>query len=374
MRNESVAALDIRSDEICSVIAEKGVNNTFIIKSKYSVPYDGYAEGEFLDVESFVGAVRSVFGNLVASSSGKIRTVYVGVPCEFIETVRTDKILSFHGPHKIAEKHLAAVEKLSTPKSDGNYTVIASSPLYYCLSDKRRLLNPLGSVSDSLRARLCFYTCNNYFMNFVRRAFGAFPAVKNIIWVPQNYAEAYYLFGAEQKNGYSLLFDFGYISSTFSVVCGNAVAFSEAFSIGVGHLYLLLMEALEIPYPAAEELAKKVNLNAKERLSTSESVTYDGEMYSYPSSKLRDILKEGLDGVCETIEACIQSFKEKNLSGFPVYITGEGAGVIRGASEHIASRLVTAVETAAPPVPYYNKPKYSSLLSLLSVALDGVCG
>ena len=43
MRRKSVAVLDVRSSEITAVVGERGVNNTFIIKSKYSCAYDGYA-------------------------------------------------------------------------------------------------------------------------------------------------------------------------------------------------------------------------------------------------------------------------------------------------------------------------------------------
>ncbi|MDE7380202.1 MAG: hypothetical protein K2N14_04025 [Clostridia bacterium] len=71
------------------------------------------------------------------------------------------------------------------------------------------------------------------------------------------------------------------------------------------------------------------------------------------------------------IEACIQSFVSKDMTGAPIGITGEGVGVIRGTIEHFSSRLVTPVEVIAPRVPYYDKPQFSSLFSLLSAALCG---
>ena len=60
MRTNCVAILDIRSAEITALVGERGVNGTFIIKSKYTCAYDGYAEGELLDVENFVSAVCDV--------------------------------------------------------------------------------------------------------------------------------------------------------------------------------------------------------------------------------------------------------------------------------------------------------------------------
>ncbi|MDE7256798.1 MAG: hypothetical protein K2N50_02435 [Clostridia bacterium] len=371
MRNKSVTVLDIRSSEICAAIAEKGVNNTFIIKSKYSQPYEGFAEGEILDADDFISAIQTALGNILSSVDIPAKRIYVSVPCEFTEAVQTDKVLSFQSSQRISPRHIQTLITNSKPVAQADETFIRCGALFYVLSDKRRLVNPLGMVSDSLRARLCFFKCKTVFLDMVTHALGGFTSVKDIIWLPQNYAEGLYLFEPEKRDGYSILFDLGFISSTFSVVCGNGVAFSEAFSIGIGHIAVLLMEALNIPYAAALELMKKVNLNAKDTHSSVCECTVDGEIYSFQANELRALIKEGLDGICEMIETCLQSFTPKDLTGAPIYITGEGVNVIRGTIEHFSSRLVTPVEVTAPKLPYYDKPQFSSLFSLLNAALSG---
>ncbi|MCM1545630.1 MAG: hypothetical protein NC033_01200 [Clostridiales bacterium] len=371
MRNKSVTVLDIRSSEICAAIAEKGVNNTFIIKSKYSKPYEGYAEGELLDIDDFISAVREALGNIISSVDSPVKCVYVSVPCEFIRTVQTDKVISFQSSQRISPRHIQSLIDASKPKTCEGETIIKCGALYYVLSDKRRLVNPLGMVSDSLRARLSFFKCKTVFTDTVTRALKAFETVKDIRFLPQNYAEGLYLFAPEQRDGYSVLFDFGAISSAFSVVCGGGVAFSEAFSIGTGHIAVLLMEALDVPYTVASELIKKVNLNAKETYSGELEYSEDGKIYRFSSNELRSLIREGLDGICEMLETCLQAFTPKDLTGAPVNITGEGVGVIRGTIEHFSSRLVSPVEVIAPALPYYDKPQFSSLFSLLHAALGG---
>lgn len=371
MRNKSVTVLDIRSSEICAAIAEKGVNNTFIIKSKYSQPYEGYAEGEILDADDFASAIKTALGNVLSSADSPAKRIYVSVPCEFIQAVQTDKVLSFQSSQRISPRHIQTLIDNSRPIVKAEETIIRCGALYYVLSDKRRLVNPLGMVSDSLRARLCFFKCKTVFTDMVTRALNGFTSIRDIDWLPQNYAEGLYLFEPEKRDGYSILFDLGFISSTFSVVCGNGVAFSEAFSIGIGHIAVLLMEALDIPYSVAFELMKKVNLNAKDKQSSVCEYVEDGNPYRFPAQQLKSLIKEGLDGICEMIETCIQSFTPKDLTGAPVYITGEGVNVIRGTIEHFSSRLVTPFEVIAPKLPYYDKPQVSSLFSLLNAALCG---
>ena len=368
MRKKSVAVLDIRSLEITAVVGERGVNNTFIIKSKYSCSYDGYAEGEMVDENSFLSAVTDVVKSTVAAVGG-IKTFYVGVPAEFTKVVQSDKVMSFPSAKKISSDDCEYLAGMSMPEESKDYRIIRHSCMYYVLSDKRKLIDPVGTVSDSLRGTFCFYQCSNKFINLISNAFKKISSVTDIKLIPSVYAEAVYLLPPEQRDECAILFDLGYISSSYSVVYGNGIAFCESFSIGIGHLAVYLMTELNIPFEVASALLSQLNLNAKETLSGFIECMYEGRNYKYSAIILRDKVREGLDGICETIEECIQSFKGKNLETKPMFITGESVKTVRGTVEHISNRLVKNIEVIAPQVPYYDKPQYSSLLSLLDTAL-----
>lgn len=372
MRKKSVAVLDIRSSEITAVVGERGVNNTFIIKSKYTCAYDGYAEGELIDGDSFEAAVNEVVGSTI-SALGGIKTFYVGVPAEFTHVAQTDKVMSFQSAKKITEDDCDYLAAMSKPEDAKDYRTVRHSCMYYVLSDKRKIINPVGVISDSLQGKFCFYQCSNKFVAAISKAFKKFSSIADVRLIPTAYAEAIYLIPPEQRDEYAVLFDLGYISSSYSVVCGNGLAFCEAFSIGIGHLAAYLMSELEIPFEVATAFLSQVNLNAKETLGGFEEYVYEGQNYKYSTIILRDKIREGLDGICETIEECIQGFKGKNLDGKPMLITGESVRTIRGTAEHISNRLVRNVEVVAPAVPYYDKPQFSSILSLLDTALTDAC-
>ncbi len=361
--------LDIRSSEICAAVGERGVNNTFIIKSKYSCEYDGYADGELLDVKSFNSAVTECVKNTLAAAGCKVTKFFVGVPGEFLRVINTDKVLSFPSPKKIRGAQLDQLNELSRPQPVSGFTEIKCSPVYYVMSDKRRMIDPYGCVTDSLRAKLCWFLCKSSFAECVVNALNRFSSVRDVEFIPSPLAEVNYLLAPELRDGCAALFDLGYISSTYSVSCGNGVLFSRSFSVGIGHVAVLLSEELNIPFEVASEFLSKVNLNAKEHLTSIQEIRYEGQIYSFSTANLRDIIREGLDGICETIEACRQSFGEKDMSGKPLYVTGEGVKIVRGTAEHLSSRLVCAVNVVAPTVPYYDKPQFSSLYSLLDAAL-----
>lgn len=368
MRANSAAVLDIRSSEITALVGERGVNNTFIIKSKYTCAYDGYAEGELLDIESFKSAVREVVKNTLASSDG-IKSFFVGVPGEFSKLICTDNVISFKSAKKISSADCKTLVETSTPEIGGDWKIIRHSCPYFVLSDKRKVIDPVGTVSDSLLGKCSFYLCNTTFADCVTEVLLKFKAIDSVSFIPMNYAEAMYLLDDEVRGDCAVLLDMGYISSTYSVACGNGLLFSEAFSLGAGHLAYYLSSDLEIPFPVAEVFLAKINLNAKEKLTSDEEVIFEGKTYVYSTSDLRNLIREGLDGICETIEECRQSFVGRNINGKTLYVTGECIKTVRGTVDHISGRLEKTVEIVAPKIPYYDKPQFSSVLSLLDMAL-----
>lgn len=369
MRTNCVAILDIRSAEVTAVIGERGVNGTFIIKSKYTCAYDGFAEGEFLDVENFISAVKDVVKSTLAGGSG-IKSFYVGVPGEFLKLINVDKVLSFPSAKKINASDCRTLIELSTAIDEEQWKTIHHSCLYYVLSDKRKVIDPIGAVTDSLQGKCSFFQCKKSFMDCVSLVLKRFKEIASVNFIPLNCAEAMYLVEPEFRDECAVLFDFGYISSTYSVICGNGLLFSESFSVGIGHIAFYLMTELDIPFEVASTYLSMVNLNAKEKLTSIEECIYEGKTYKYSTAKLRDIIREGLDGICETVEECRQSFSGKNIDGKPLLVTGEGIKVVRGTADHLAGRLVKNVDVIAPKVPYYDKPHFSSMLSLLNMALE----
>lgn len=369
MLNKSVAVVDVRSYEITAAVAERGVNGTFVIKSKFSSAYDGYAEGSLIDVRSFTSALTQAVRSVLNSCGDRIKKLYIGVPGEFTKVVNTDKGIAFQSTKKVSKSDVAALEEASRPADGDAWRFMSYGCQYYMLSDMRRVVEPVGMLSDSLRGKMCFYMCSSSFAECVENALEGFTGVHGIKFLPTVHAEAMYLIPTERRDEYAVLLDFGYISSTYSVICGNGVAYSQSFSLGAGHLTVYLTEALGVPYKVAEALLGMVNLNMRDGSSRTLEYMYEGKMYTFPAAEVNAKVREGLDGICGVIEECMQGFTEKDLGSKPLCLTGECAESVRGAADHISGRLVKAVNITAPRIPYYDKPTFSSLFSLLDMAL-----
>lgn len=364
-----VAVLDIRSAEMTAVVGERGVNNTFIIRSKYTVQYDGYAEGELLGKDSFVSAIGEAVRYTLSSNKG-IKTFYVGVPGEFLRLENVDKSISLQGSKRVTQSDIMDLEDMASPPNGKEWRTIRHSCLYYVLSDARKVIDPVGNTSEYLLGRFSFYRCSTAFIGSVLKAFKPFKEIADIKLIPVNYAEAMYLVEPEKRDECAVLIDIGYISSTYSVVCGNGLLYSESFSVGIGHVAYYLSAELDIPFEVAVTFLSSVNLNAKENPASIEECTYEGQVYSFPAVFLRDRIREGLDGICETIEECRQGYNGNNIGFKPLIVTGEGINTVKGAVGYISGRLLNGVEVVYPKVPYFDKPQYASLFSILNMALD----
>ena len=102
MRNESVAILDIRSDEVTFLLGSRGVNNTFVFSGTHTEKYEGYSIGNgFFDVSSFCHAVTVAITSVRQNYNGTIEEVYVGVPSGFISLKTKGHTISYPSKRKV---------------------------------------------------------------------------------------------------------------------------------------------------------------------------------------------------------------------------------------------------------------------------------
>lgn len=369
MNRKSVTLLNIQSNEVTALIGERGVNNTFVFKGIKTEKYDGFADGRFFDIKNLASAVKSAIFGLREYCQCDFKEVYVGVADEFITLVTKKHFIGFSSAKKITAVDVDSLYNGGLPEKADNFTLIKQSSMYYCLSDKRRTINPVGFLSSSLEGYLCYFLCDNYFIENLNKILYDL-GVKSVKFLPNSLSQTNYLIPNETRDEYAILLDIGYISSTFCVALGNGLVFQKSFSLGGGHISAYVCEKLDLPFDIAETLIRRVNLSGKINLEAMVEYTYDGKENYVKVKKINDAVKEGLDIICETVNNCLQLAENKNLEYKPVYLTGDGVTFIRGAREHISGRLNKVVEVLSPNLPYYNKPSQSSILSLLEMALE----
>lgn len=373
MRNQSVAVLDIRSYEITFLIGAKGVNGTFVFRGSKSEKYEGFTTDGFLDEASFQQALKNCISSVLQNYDGKIDEVFVSVPSAFVSLQTKGQTVSFPVKRKLTKEAFDGLYEagLSSLLAEGN--VVGKSEMYFSIGDNRKYFSAeslLGTATSVLQGALCYYFAKDEFVSCVE------PIVKEtgfekIQYVPQTLATALYLLPEKRREGYAFLLDIGFLSSSISVIYGRGIVHEEAFDCGTGHVLLSIMDELDVEYEKAQEILSGANISGGVIGKDVRWTDADGKSYSV--AKINDIIKCGLDEICERVDAFFQKYyRDKSLPMFalnPISLTGEGMR-IRGALEHISKRLGRISETVCPDIPYYDKPDYSSRIALLSHALS----
>lgn len=367
MGSPTVAVVNIRSTDITALVAEKGVNETFVFKGSSCVYYDGYANGVFSDRAAFVKSVSAALDKAVYNCGGKITAVYVGVPGEFLTLYSRDNFIGFSGRRKIDYIEIDEFfeKNLPSPAPIGK-TLIKCCSSFYVLSDKRRVLDPIGLLSSSLSGRASYIYCSDYFLNAVKEGVAAVGKY-DVDFIPSVYAQAMYLIPSEVRSAGTALIDFGACTTEIAIVCGNALSATVSIPLGEAHIMY--------------SLAQKYGLNTYDMLST--TLAHSNLYIKDPAKNIpledfpieikyvdvNEIICQTLGPLSEKIYNFLDANEDKFAGGIHgVYATGESILGIRGAVDKITYLLSIVVEVAKPDLPYYNKPCDSSALSLISYA------
>ena len=357
------AVLDFGSSKISAIVGDKEINNTFLIKARKDFEYDGYQERAFFDVDKLKLVIKNAVEYL-RSVLGNDFKIFVGVPGEFTEIIVKDCQISFPKKKKIEEKDVDALYDSAFVISSKKYSLINRSAVLYELDDYRRVINPIGSVSSIIKGKLSFVLCDNVFIDLVKGVFDAL-GVGDYDFVSTSLAEAMYLLDGSTRDRVAIIVDVGYISTTFSLIQGDGILYQKSFAFGGGYVTAMITQEMEVDFCDAEELKRKVSIT-RDYEKDFDLVSLDVGKY-YKAQKISEIIKSSLDNLCEELTACLDGCGYVIPEYVPLFLTGGGVNFIRGAKQHVSSRVGISCEYLSPSVPLMDDPTYSSILSLISL-------
>lgn len=376
MRNESVAILDIRSDEVTFLLGSKGVNGTFVICDKCTEKYEGFSVNTgFFDVDSFRHAVNLAITSVRRNYNGAIEEVSVGVPSAFITIKTKGHTASYPSKRKITQQDVDALyaSGLNQLLEQGEF--IRQSAMYFELGDNHRYFNVndlCGLSTNRLKGALCYYFVSESFYEIMNGILKDLD-LEAARYVPSTLAQAMYLLPQKRREGYAFFLDIGFITSSFSVVYGNGIVREETFDCGVGSILALLMNKLKIDYRVAQEILASANISGG-KVAEGVFWTDSQDKYSFSVNQINEIIKNGLGELCGKISYFYaQNYRDKSLDATmtnPICVSGEGLTYIKGAIEYISNRLEHLSEMVCPDLPFYDKPTFSSRISLLDIVLE----
>lgn len=366
MGRKSAAVLDIRSSEVSVVVGERGVNHTIVFQASHTESYDGYENGVFYDSDRLGEKIKRCIEAVEKTTSERIRTLYVGVPGDFTLVIPQEQSSSFPKRRKITQKEVSFLREKGIEEKSG-YRLIHTASMIYITADNRRAVDPIGLYSTSLKALLSYTYCSEQFAGTLEQILSAMKIEAKFL--PTELAMACYLIPEETRDEYALFLDSGFLSANISILLGGGTLTQANIWAGSGKIIARLITELSLPYGAACAILERANLYARPGIGKTEFY-FGGNSYEIDADKFTDIVKEGLDELCERIAAFFEDKTGKEIDYKPIYVSGEGVTMIRGALDHMTKRLSRVCEEVAPNLPYYNKPSMSSRIALVDMAYE----
>ena len=369
MLREETAVLDIGSSKITVMVGEKGINNTFNIKSSAEEDYDGFENGKFFSENSLKTAIINAVKKAGENLRYKIRKVYVGVPTEFSYCITKEINATFPKRKKIKDADVFEIFE-SSQNFNENSVVINRSPIYFILDDNRKVLNPVGEVSTKLNILLSFVLTDISFTNLIKETLLE-ASIYDVDFISTSLAEALYLTEPEMRDSGLILIDCGYITTSVSLVKGDGLLCMKAFSMGGGHITGDLSQVLNLSFSQAESLKRKVVLSLNATDNDFYEVNINGAMQPISAKFVNEIILARLEMFSNIFNKILNSseFNLQNKPFIPILITGGGLNYLKGAKDFLSKQMGRNLEYVAPNALQLNKPHNSSVISLLDITL-----
>lgn len=375
IKDENVAVLDVRSGEVSFLLGSKGVNGTFVIRGFYSEKYDGYSVDEgILNEASFRRAISVCINSARQNYDGDIREIYIGVPSAAVGIQTKGHANAYPKKRKISSQDIDALYESGLNALLVNGRVIRRSAMYFTLGDSRKYFTEedlYGVPTTMLKGALCYYLIDEKFYEVVSSVLEDLQ-ITDLHFIPSTLAQAIYLIPQKKREDYAFLLDIGEKTSSFTVVYGNGIVHEESFDCGVQTILDRLTAEMGVDYTTAEEMLASLSVTYG---TVPEGVYWENESgEKYAVREINEHVKWGVYAITQQIQAFFSKYyKESTTNGLtvnPIGVTGEGIAKIQGVVGVISNVLNRMTEAVVPDLPYYDKPTYSSRISLLHTALS----
>lgn len=370
MAQNCVTVVEIGSSKLSCVIAERGLNGTFVIKAKASTEYAGFFEGEFIESAYLIDAVTSLFSQISQTYKKKIRKVYVGVPSEFSKVVTCEEQMNFKFKHSINEKDIDMLfTQASMNHSIEDMEVVSVSPISYVLDEGKNIQNPLKQKSYSLLGELSIILVQSNFVKIFNKIWSKL-GIDEVEYLSEPLCESMFILSKEERERTCIVIDVGARSTTISFVKGDALTNLTSFSMGGSYITSDLSEACGISYNDARTLKKEIVLSVRGgKDDFYEIMTLGGKILKIPVSYVNEAVCYRIGIIASTVNECIKLFAKEYVPFYPIYLCGAGITKIKGGKDYLAKCLGRNVAYGIPPVPSLDKPSLAAMLGLINSAL-----
>ena len=332
MANPTLAAIDVGTTKICTIVAELTPQHQLRILGVGIGPSAGLAKGMVDNVQAAIEAIASSVERAERASGSKILSAHIGIAGPHVSSRNSQGIVAVADPrHPITDSDVQrALESARIFNVPNNREVIHVVPRYYVVDGHDHVSDPVGMFGSRLDVETHVVTCSSSAMqNLVHCVEGAGVRVESLILQPLASAEA--VAEPEELQHGAVLIDIGGGTTDISVYRDGAVVHTAVLPVGGIHMTRDLVVAMRVPQPAAEQAKRDYGHAIPSLVDEAEEVELaafgsDGRK-TLPRRMIAEVLQARAEELLEMVLAEVRRGTEPEMLSAGAILTGGGAAL-----------------------------------------------
>ena len=377
MGQNTLAAIDVGSSKICTLVAETTPESELRILGVGVTPAQGVKKGMVDNIQQATEAISTSIERAEKSSGSRIVSAHVSIGGNHVQSLNNRGIATIPGKQRpINEEDIhRALEGARNQTLPTNREVLHSIARFFVVDGQEQVTDPVGMFGQRLDMDCHIVTGSvTAIQNLTQCVEGAGVQVEALVFAPLAAAES--VLEDEEKEQGVILVDIGGGTTDIAVFMEGAVFHTTVLPVGGYHLTHDLVAGLRAPYSTVEEIKLNHGSCMPSRIDAEEIIDIDAfggqRTKEVPRRRIAEILQARVEEILEMIYIDVKRAGFDDMVAAGLVITG-GTASIPGIVELSELVLRMPVRTGVPRrihglADSLNSPAYATSVGLLQWA------
>ena len=332
--SELIAAIDVGSSKVCTILARKSRNGFPEVISYSVVPSSGVTKGNVVDVNATSQAIRRTLGEIRADVGMDVKSAYVGITGSHI--AYENRVDHFSDIGRQGVVTLDEFAKIPSMVSDGlqipGRKIIHSLPIHYGVDGHDGIKNPVGMHVTGLDVTTHLITSDSYFADKLKEAvLLSGIELKSLVLEP--FASSESILTQAEKDIGSAVVDIGGGTTDIALFRNGSLVYTAVIPVGGFQFTNDICLTYNVEFAEAEEAKLRyghTNLSAVDLMETVPiSPVGSSATIEIRRRDICQLMRERAVELIRLVDLKLQQGRLKENPNSLVYITG-GASQLPG--------------------------------------------
>jgi cell division protein FtsA len=368
--------IDIGTTTVRCVVAHiDGTTGVPTIVGIGVAPNSGMRKGTVVNLAGPAKAIDDALGEAERMSGYQVDAATISVNGSHILSTHADGMIAVgSSDHEITGEDIMRIEEVSTlGKVPANREILQVVPHSYKLDGQDNIKNPIGMTGTRLEIDAHVVSVLIPHLANLQKATESAKVAPNAIIVAGVAAAKSVLTEQQIENGVALI-DIGGATTNIAIYEEGDLQYAAVVPIGGINITNDLAIGLKTD-PEIAEHVKIEHASAVSRDNSSVSIKYDGEIYSFETSDIDEIVEARLEELFEAINRELKRAGRAGRLPSGAVITG-GTAQLKGITEYVKESLGLAAKIGVPSgyggvADGIDKPQFATALGLMLIDAEG---